>query len=116
MSAIDVSSTEGKWEYLDCRVQVGRIDRRVPCQLCGTPMRYEHMLTYPSELGTVRGTTYNRIFVGVECAVKLLSPDQEEIPRLAENETKRKEQWRIRYQNPGVCRTTIDDLIDKGKL
>ncbi len=113
---IDVNGTEGKWEYLDCSVRVGRGDRRVPCQLCGTPMRYEHKLTYPSELGLIRGATFNRIFVGVECAVKLLSPEDAEIPRLAENETKRKEQWRIHYQTPGVCRTTIDDLVEKGKL
>lgn len=113
---IDVSGTEGKWEYKKCSVDAGGrlLDKR--CDLCGAPMRYQHVLFYPTELGHIRGATYNHIYVGVECAEKLLPADDCDIPRLAENETKRKEGWRISYQNFGECRTTVDNLIERGKL
>jgi hypothetical protein len=63
----------------------------------------------------MRGTYENRIWVGVECAA-LLIDGHPAIPRLAEAETQRKERWRIHYGHPGECRTTIADLIEKGKL
>jgi len=52
--------------------------------------------------------------VGIECARILMDSD---VPRLAENETKRKERWRREvYLKPGRCWTTIEDLKDEGKL
>lgn len=39
------------------------------------------------------------------------------VPALAGDETKRKERWlRKKYRTPGRCSTTIDDLIERGKL
>lgn len=116
MNAIDLKGTEGNWTYKTCTVNVGDPDLNARCQLCRAPMRFSHALFYPTELGRIRGATYNHIYVGVDCATKLLVADEYEIPRLAENETKRKENWRIRYKNYGVCRTTIDNLIDRGIL
>ena len=57
---------------------------------------------------------HNQIEVGIECARVLMQGS--EIPSLAENETKRKERWRIHYRRPGRCTTTIDNLIERGKL
>jgi hypothetical protein len=74
------------------------------------------VLFYTAELGRILGATYNQPRVGVDCAAKLLSSEESEIPRLAENETKRKESWRVRYQNFGECRTTEDNLIERGIL
>jgi hypothetical protein len=39
-----------------------------------------------------------------------------EIPALAENETKRKEQWRIHYRRPGRCTTDVENLRERGKI
>jgi hypothetical protein len=116
MNAIDVSGTEGKWEYKYCRVSVGKTALSGKCQLCGASMRYTHALFYPTELGYIKGLMYNHIFVGVDCAEKLLPADECDIPRLAENETKRKVGWRIHYENFGECKTTVDNLVEKGKL
>jgi hypothetical protein len=55
-----------------------------------------------------------QIDVGIECARVLM--EDYEVPSLAENETKGKERWRVRYRTPGRCSTTVDDLEDRGKL
>lgn len=116
---IDIKGTEGKWHYLSCSVEVGsEVDasRTRGCQVCGNKnYRYSHTLEYPKELGRIPGTFENHIFVGVECAAILIDDDPA-IPRLAEAETQRKERWRIHYGNPGTCRTTIENLIERGKL
>jgi len=40
-------------------------------------------------------------------------PEERELPQLAENETARKERWRLRYKNYGLCVTTYEDLRGK---
>ena len=116
MEGVKIVGTEGKWRYVSCSVTVGDTDRQGRCQVCGVRNhRFTHTLFYPTKLGRIRGTYENHIFVGVECAAVLIDGDPA-IPRLAENETARKERWRIRYDNPGVCTTTIADLIKRGKL
>ena len=118
MEVVKIAGTEGKWRYVSCSVDVADASGHVlcRCQVCGNGnRRYTHTLLYPRELGRIRGTYENHIFVGVECAAVLIDGDPA-IPRLAENETARKERWRIRYDNPGVCTTTIADLIKRGKL
>jgi hypothetical protein len=112
---VKITGTEGKWKYQECAVTVGDSDLNGRCLMCGSAMRFAHTLIYPKELGHVRGTYENYIWVGVDCAAILID-DNPDIPRLAENETKRKEDWRIRYGNTGRCKTTIDDLIERGKL
>jgi hypothetical protein len=80
------------------------------CAACGnTNLRFIHSLENID--------TGQEIQVGIECAVLLVGSDDSHIPRLGENETKRKERWRReKYNKPGRCTTTIDDLIDRGKL
>jgi hypothetical protein len=116
METIDIRGTVGLWKYKECTVDVGDSDRRGRCQVCGSAMRFAHRLIYPKELGRVRGTYENYIFVGIECAAELLPANECHIPRLAENETQRKARWRVRYENWGICRTSIDNLIDRGVL
>jgi hypothetical protein len=61
--------------------------------------------------------TEQQIQVGIECAALLVSPDDSHIPRLAENEVRRKERWRREvYHKPGRCTTTVEDLENRGKL
>lgn len=116
---INIAGTEGKWRYLSCSVTVGEpvnSSSTRGCQVCGNKnRRFFHTLMYPKERGRIRGTFENRIYVGVECAALLIDGNPD-IPRLAENETARKERWRIRYGHPGECRTTVDNLIERGKL
>jgi hypothetical protein len=45
-----------------------------------------------------------------------VSPGDSRIPRLAENETKRKERWRKHYQKPGRVTTDVEDLEVRGKV
>ena len=116
MERVKTEGTEGKWEYVQCSVGVGENAKLRDCQMCGNRnRRFAHTLLYPKELGRIRGTYENHIFVGVKCASILINGDPA-IPRLAENETARKERWRVRYQNFGECRTTVEDLINRGKL
>jgi len=75
---------------------------------CNTNLRFVHVLEHEDD--------GRQIEVGIECARTLLDPSDYEIPSLAENETKRKERWRIRYNNPGRCVTTVAHLDEKGKL
>jgi hypothetical protein len=113
-----IAGTESGWEYQRCATAVGsRTDEGRLCMLCNAPMRFGHVVTYPKELKRFPGIVENQLSVGVECAIKLIPSDQADIPRLAENETARKERWRRDvFGTPGICKTTIDDLIEKGKL
>ena len=104
-------ATAGQWQYLSCacfvRASTGVIaDITYECAACGNNnLRFIHTLEHPD-----RG----QIWVGIECAGALLL--NYELPRLAENETKRKEKWRTHYRKPGRCQTTIEDLEQRGKL
>ena len=107
-----LAATVGQWEYVCCYCTV-KIASGVStsisheCALCNnTNLRFIHVL---ENLRDER-----QIEVGVECAGVLM--DDHELPALAENETKRKEKWRIYYGKPGRCVTTIDDLVERGKL
>ncbi|MGO9335941.1 MAG: hypothetical protein ACLPY1_00375 [Terracidiphilus sp.] len=113
-----IVGTEGGWVYQRCETTVGsRTGEGRRCMLCNAPMRFGHTVTYPKELRRFPGIFENQLSVGVDCAVKLIPPDEAGIPRLAENETARKERWRRDvFGTPGTCKTTVDDLIEKGKL
>lgn len=113
-----IAGTEGKWEYKLCRTSVGSaVTGEKRCDLCNAPMRFTHTVYLPRELGRVQGACYNNLFVGVDCAARLIAPEDADLPRLAENETARKERWRRDvFGTPGSCKTTVDDLIEKGKL
>jgi len=107
----ELAATAGQWEYIlcFCIVQLGSgVSSSGPeCDACGNSnLRFVHV---------VQNTTDQRqIMVGLDCA-SVLTEDFD-TPRLAENETKRKEGWRIYYRKPGRCVTTVEDLIEKGKL
>jgi Zn-finger nucleic acid-binding protein len=49
-----------------------------------------------------------------QCAGVLL--DDFELPRLAENEVKRKERWRQHYRKPGRCIAGLLELESRGKI
>jgi hypothetical protein len=107
----DLASTVGQWEYVYCWciVNLGQsgvfIGRE--CNACGnTNFRFMHVLE--------NNESRRHIIVGIDCAGVLMGGS--EIPVLAENETKRKESWRVHYRRPGRCSTDIDDLIRRGKL
>lgn len=106
----EMAATAGQWEYLSCHCLVA-LDRSMSinyeCAACrNTNLRYIHTLENRQD--------HRQIFVGIECARTLM--EDSEIPILAENETKRKESWRIHYNRLGRCITTIDDLIERGRL
>jgi hypothetical protein len=80
------------------------------CDACGNKnLRFIH---------TLENCEDNRVIdVGIECARVLLGVDEWELPALAENETKRKERWRReKFNRPGRCITTIEDLMNRGEL
>lgn len=112
----ELEKTTGAWLYRGCHCIVDPNPKRrhgvrfsYECDACGNRnLRYIHTLEH---LDTER-----QIEVGIECARALLGPEDESLPGLAENETKRKERWRIHYHRPGLCMTTEDDLIERGKL
>lgn len=111
----ELAVTTGQWGYVRCHCLVktrsgrGGVFFTYECAACGnTNLRYIHTLEH-NEDG-------RQIDVGVECARILLAPSDSEIPRLAENETKRKERWRIHYGKPGRCTTSVEDLENRGKL
>jgi hypothetical protein len=110
--ADDAASQARLWEYVCCycRVQIASgVTSGITneCALChNTNLRFIHVLEHREDK--------RQIEVGIECARMLMYGSK--IPSLAENETKRKEGWRIHYRNPGRCVTTIDDLIKRGKL
>ena len=110
----DFAATVGQWEYICCYCVVkiesgfGVSTTGASCTACrNTNLRFVHVLEHEDG---------RQIYVGIECAGTLVDPSDSGIPRLAENETKRKEGWRVRYRNPGRCVTTIDDLKNRGKL
>jgi hypothetical protein len=79
------------------------------CNACGNNnLRFLHTLENVDSGDLIR--------VGIECASVLVGSDNSHIPRLAENETKRKEGWRQHYRRAGRCSTTVSDLIERGKL
>lgn len=109
----DLESTAGQWIYLCCHcvVNLGHgVSCSRDCDAChNTNLRYIHTLAHIDDDERI-------MQVGIDCARVLMGPEEAEVPRLAENETKRKERWRIHYRNAGRCVTTVDDLIQKGKL
>jgi len=79
------------------------------CAACGNHnLRFIHTLEHLDD--------GRQIDVGIECARVLVSPEDSELPKLAENETKRKERWRKVYRRPGRCSTGVTDLENRGKL
>lgn len=109
------SDSIGQWEYVCCECMVHVSSGVIAiitraCDACGnTNLRFIHTLE------SVKDGTRRQINVGIECARQLM--DGSDIPVLAENETKRKERWRREvYFRPGRCSTTVDDLIERGKL
>jgi hypothetical protein len=87
----------------------GGVSFTYECGACGN--------TYLRFIHTLESVTDKRqIDVGIECARALLSPEEWEIPGLAENEVKRKERWRIYYRRPGRCTADINDLANRGVL
>lgn len=104
----------GQWEYIccECFVQLNTgtgvfASLTRECSACGnTNLRFMHTLQQ------VEGG--RQIWVGIECACVLT--DDDELPRLAENEVKRKERWRIFYKKPGRCTANVVDLENRGKL
>lgn len=108
----ELAATVGDWFYVSChcivKVQTG-VSFTYECDGCGnTSLRFIHTLENEKDK--------RRIQVGIQCARTLLPLDEWEIPRLAEAEVQRKERWRIRYNNPGWCIVTEQDLIDRGVL
>jgi hypothetical protein len=111
----ELAATAGQWTYVCCQclVKTGRGSGGVfftyECAACGnTNLRFIHTLENDED--------GRQLWVGIECARTLLDPSDSEIPTLAENETKRKEGWRVHYGKPGPCYTTIEDLENRGKL
>ena len=108
----DLEMTAGQWLYICCHciVKLGHgTTWSRECDAChNTNLRFMHTLENKEDKRMIE--------VGIECARLLVDDTDREVPRLAENETKRKEGWRIFHRNPGRCVTTIDDLIEKGKL
>jgi hypothetical protein len=103
----------GQREHLSCSCWVSIACELVAditheCAACGNSnLRFLHTLEHVEDR--------RQIEVGIECARVLI--EDWETPALAENETKRKERWRRDvYRRPVRCVTTIDDLIEKGKL
>jgi hypothetical protein len=101
----------GQWKYVCCHCIVNSgthgVDFTYSCTACdNTNLRFIHTLEHRED--------GRQIEVGIECARKLMN--RSSVPRLAENETKRKERWRVKYRNPGRCISTIADLEDRGKL
>ena len=115
MSETELIATAGQWFYVCCYCMVhidtgsGVTSTGPNCVVChNTNLRFVHVLEHVDE--------DRQIQVGIECARRLVDPSDWETPRLAENETKRKERWRIHYKNPGRCVTTVEDLEKRGKL
>ncbi len=110
----ELAASVGRWAYECChcivKMGTGGVSISYECAACGnTNLRFIHTL---ENIDTGR-----QIEVGIECAALLVSPDDCDLPRLAENETRRKERWRReKYHTPGRCTTTVDDLMNRGKL
>lgn len=108
----ELEATAGQWVYVSCHCMVNLgsgIAFSRECDACHNKnIRYMHTLRHEDDGRFLE--------VGIECARTLVDESDAEIPRLAENETKRKETWRIHYHRPGRCITTVDNLISRGKL
>ena len=110
MSGI-TSPDPGQWLYARCYCNVteGVWDWTYygyKCSACGNKnLRFLHVLRHVE--------TRKEITVGIECARRLVFPEERELPQLAENETARKERWRLRYKNYGLCVTTYEELRGK---
>lgn len=106
---VELAATAGQWEYVSCHciVKLGSgVTMSYECDVCGnTNLRFIHTLEHHDK---------RVVWVGIECARLLMQGS--EIPVLAENETKRKETWRIHYRKAGRCVTTMDDLKNRGKV
>lgn len=114
----ELLATAGDWFYESCHCIVSLGNNGVAftyeCELCGNKnLRFIHTLGHWGPDGEADG---RQIQVGIECASSLVGSGDEDVARLAENEVKRKERWRVRYRRPGRCVTTIDDLVERGKL
>lgn len=104
-------ATAGEWEYVSChcivKLGTGGVVMSYECEACGNgTLRFIHTLEHVE--------TEKTIWVGLDCARTLM--EGSDIPLLAENETKRKERWRVVYRKPGRCITTVRDLENRGKL
>jgi hypothetical protein len=111
----ELEATIGEWAYIVCwclvKIETGSgVLVTYECDACrNTNIRFLHVLENVD--------TGKQIQVGIECARVLVGPEDSHIPRLAENETKRKERWRReKYRTPGRCSTDIQDLEKRGKL
>jgi hypothetical protein len=112
----ELLATAGEWLYASChtivktrRTGVTRTSDGGVCALCGNSnVRFIHTLNHGEDDRSVQ--------VGIDCAAELLDASDDYLPRVAENEVKRKEKWRIHYGTPGRCITTVDDLIERGKI
>ena len=112
----EMEATVSQWSYVWCECHVhiatgwgvtSSATTFYCCDACGnTNLRFIHVLEH---VGTKK-----QIFVGIECAGVLL--DDWELPRLAENEVKRKERWRQHYRRPGRCSADVKDLEARGKI
>src|SRR5262245_1916467 len=104
----ELEATIGQWEFVCCETWIHiatSISTHITqqCQGCGnTNIRFLHTLQHAED-------KTRQITVGIECARVLL--DDSEVPRLAENEVKRKEKWRVHYKKPGRCWVDIQDLV-----
>jgi hypothetical protein len=111
----ELSATVGQWAYICCQCLIqfetgsGVTCSGPECMACGNAnMRYEHVLENMED--------GRQIIVGIDCARALVAAEDEDLPRLAEAETKRKERWRVRYGKPGRCVTDVQGLEKRGKL
>ena len=109
----EMETTAGRWAYVccECFIQLEGsgvyVSRNNVCMACGnTNIRFNHILEHDGR----------QISVGIECARILVVAEDRKLPRLAENEVKRKERWRIVYQKPGRCTADAVDLEQRGKL
>ncbi len=111
----ELEATAGLWAYSRCycNVTLGERDWTFygyKCAVCGNKnLRFIHVLTHPEN-------ARREISVGIECAQIMVRLEDETLPRLAENETARKEKWRRRYGKFGMCVTAVEDLENRGKL
>jgi hypothetical protein len=115
MIKLEFANTIGQWTYICCyclvQIETGSgVHTTGPqCAACqNTNLRFVHVLEHMEDS--------RQIEVGIECARMLVDRADSKIPRLAENETKRKEMWRVRYRKVGRCVTTVSHLIERGKL
>jgi hypothetical protein len=107
-----MAATIGKWVYVWCECHV-RIASAITvvityqCAACdNSNLRFIHVLECLE--------TKEQIWVGIECAGVLLGDF--DLPRLAENEVKRKERWRQHYRKPGRCIAGLLELESRGKV